>query len=66
MPISTPCQYVLALIDVATAALSQRGMENENKLNDNYMRKKLGQVIGFGDVIQVRGILHYDNAVFSF
>jgi hypothetical protein len=28
-------------------------MENENKLNDNYMRKKLGQVVLFGDCIQV-------------
>ena len=28
-------------------------MENENKLNDNYMKKKLGQVVLFGDIIQV-------------
>lgn len=31
----------------------ERGTENENKLNDNYMRKKLGQVVLFGDIIQV-------------
>ncbi|KAJ1428063.1 hypothetical protein B484DRAFT_450044, partial [Ochromonadaceae sp. CCMP2298] len=31
----------------------ERGRDNENKLNDNYMRKKIGQVVLFGDVIQL-------------
>eukprot|EP01038_Epipyxis_sp_PR26KG_P008072 gene8072-10935_t len=31
----------------------QRGLENEKKLNDNYMKKKLGQLVLFGDIIQL-------------
>lgn len=31
----------------------QKGLENEKKLNDNYMRKKYGQKVNFGDIIQV-------------
>eukprot|EP01032_Pedospumella_encystans_P017195 gene17195-19603_t len=34
-------------------AALERGTENENKLNDNYMRKKLGQIVLFGDIIQL-------------
>jgi hypothetical protein len=37
-------KYLLAL---------QRGRENEKKLNDNYMKKKFGQKVSFGDIIQV-------------
>jgi hypothetical protein len=36
----------------------QRGLENEKKLNDNYMRKKHGQKVNFGDIIQV-GISYF-------
>lgn len=31
----------------------ERGRDNENSLNDTYMRKKMGQVVLFGDVIQL-------------
>lgn len=31
----------------------QRGLENEKMLNDNYMQKKHGQKVLFGDIIQV-------------
>jgi hypothetical protein len=31
----------------------KRGSDNESKLNDSYMQKKLGQVVLFGDTIQV-------------
>eukprot|EP01032_Pedospumella_encystans_P029966 gene29966-33821_t len=31
----------------------QRGLENEKKLNDNYMKKKHGQKVNFGDIIQL-------------
>lgn len=32
---------------------AKRGLENEKKLNDNYMKKKHGQKVNFGDIIQV-------------
>lgn len=44
---------LLQCLTLGGVCMVQRGMENENKLNDNYMRKKLGQVVSFGDVIQV-------------
>lgn len=31
----------------------KRGSDNENKLNDSYMKKKFGHVVVFGDIIQV-------------
>lgn len=31
----------------------ERGRDNENILNDSYMKKKIGQVVLFGDIIQV-------------
>lgn len=31
----------------------QRGANNENKLNDIYLKKKTGEVVLFGDIIQV-------------
>eukprot|EP00981_Chlorochromonas_danica_P005600 scaffold1159_cov160-Ochromonas_danica.AAC.22 len=37
-------KYLLAL---------QRGLENERKLNDTYMRKKFGQKVVFGDIVQL-------------
>ena len=45
-------------------SLSQRGKQNELKLNESYMDKKtrLGSVIAFGETIQVGGI--YSNCSF--
>ena len=39
----------------------KRGRENEKNLNDNYMKKKHGQTVVFGDIIQVRKLvlMHY-------
>lgn len=43
----------------------QRGLVNEKKLNDTYMRKKHGQKVAFGDIIQViSGSIIY--SLFSF
>lgn len=36
----------------------ERGRDNENSLNDTYMKKKMGQVVLFGDVIQV-SVAHF-------
>jgi hypothetical protein len=40
-----------------TFFLTQRGRDNENILNDSYMKNKVGQVVLFGDVIQVKKCL---------
>ena len=34
-------------------AALEKGRENEKKLNDNYMRKKHGQLVEFGGIIQL-------------
>jgi hypothetical protein len=45
--------HVTFLFLYANCTSIQRGRDNEKKLNDNYMRKKHGQVVAFGDIIQV-------------
>ncbi len=41
----------------------QRGSDNESKLNDNYMKKKIGQVVLFGDIIQVNVDIVYFSSL---
>lgn len=36
----------------------EKGRDNENSLNDAYMKKKLGQIVLFGDIIQVTYLIY--------
>ena len=53
----THIPFCFPKVIVAFRLFLQRGSDNENKLNDSYMKKKIGQVVVFGDIIQVSGYL---------
>lgn len=52
--------FSLASLTLFVVIFFQRGSDNENKLNDSYMKKKLGQVVVFGDIIQVRDFIRFN------